>query len=224
MRAAGLARHAAARSGTAGRRPGLVRFRARSFFDLCDMQPYSNCGWIEMIVGPMHSGKSTELRRRLATARRAGVPVVLYQALAPSSAPPQKSWDGAVFIHSSDEIIEHLPEGVEVVAINEAHFLDAGLANVAEALTGHGIRVVIAGIDTDFRGETFGVIGDLLAQAEQLLKLQAVCVQCGGAGTRTQRLIGGRPVDSDAPTVDVDERVVYEPRCRACHMVPEPTR
>lgn len=108
----------------------------------------------------------------------------------------------------------------EVVAFDEAQFFDAGLVPLAAELAGAGARVIVAGLDLDFRGEPFGVVPELLARAEHVEKLTAVCVVCGAAATRTQRLVNGQPARFDDPVILVGAHESYEPRCRAHHEVP----
>jgi thymidine kinase len=106
------------------------------------------------------------------------------------------------------------------VAIDEAQFLPIGIVDLATALAASGRRVILAGTDTDFRGEPFGPMPQLLAVAEQVDKLHAICVVCGNPASRNQRLIDGRPARYDSPTIMVGGDESYEARCRSCHAVP----
>ena len=106
------------------------------------------------------------------------------------------------------------------MAVDEVQFLDDGIAEVADALADSGRRVILAGTDMDFRGEPFGPIGPLLARAERIDKLHAICVVCGELATRNQRLIDGRPATAEGPTIQVGGAESYEARCRSCHEVP----
>ena len=108
----------------------------------------------------------------------------------------------------------------ELVGIDETQFLDPEIVTVASALAARGVRVILAGTDTDFRGEPFGAMGNLLAIAETVDKLQAICVICGDLATRNQRLVDGKPARYDSPTILVGGRESYEARCRHCHRVP----
>jgi len=112
----------------------------------------------------------------------------------------------------------------EVVAIDEAQFLDEGVVAVVNTLADRGVRVIVAGTDMDFRGEPFGPMPALLAVAEQVDKLHAICVVCGDLATRNQRLIDGRPAPAEGPTIQVGGSERYEARCRRCHEVPARTR
>lgn len=121
---------------------------------------------------------------------------------------------------SSAEIMREVRPETEVVAIDEAQFLDAGVVEVCTALAGRGVRVIVAGTDTDFRGEPFGAMPQLLAVAEVIDKLHAICVRCGDPACRNQRLIDGHPARYDSPTIMVGGSESYEARCRHCHAVP----
>ena len=121
---------------------------------------------------------------------------------------------------SAAEIFRLVRPDTELVAIDEAQFLDPEIVTVASALAARGVRVILAGTDTDFRGEPFGAMGELLAIAESVDKLQAICVICGDLATRNQRLVDGKPARYDSPTILVGGREIYEARCRHCHRVP----
>jgi len=124
-------------------------------------------------------------------------------------------------VDSADQIMRQVRPDTEVVAIDEAQFLDGGIVTVANALADRGVRVIVAGTDSDFRGEPFGAMPILMAAAEIVDKLQAICVVCGGPATRNQRLVNGKPAPWDSPTIMVGGRESYEARCRHCHRVPK---
>jgi len=107
------------------------------------------------------------------------------------------------------------------VAIDEGQFFDEGLVDLCERLANEGIWVIVAGLDMDFRGEPFGPMPQLMARAERVDKLQAICVVCGGPASHTQRLIDGRPAAYDDPVILVGASEVYQARCRGCHVVPK---
>lgn len=187
------------------------------------MRYYSNYGWLELIVGCMQSGKSAEVRRRLAHALRVKQHVVhVWPRLARNPTPAERG-PAPLIVDDAASLLRRIPHEAQVVAIEEAQFFDDALPQVVAELTARGVRVICAGLDTTFTGATFGVIGDLLAQAELVDKFHAICGLCGNPATRTQRLIGDRPVDSAAPEIDTGAAARYEPRCRACHQVPDPT-
>lgn len=207
----------------------LVLASTLSGFSLV-MHPYSNSGHVEVVVGCMESGKTEELRRRIRRALIAQKPVAFFvcappdiQTEPPSVATRKGHRITATLVSKSHEVLSAIRSDVQVVAIDEAHFFDDGIVDVVRHLATDGKEVVIAALDTDFRGRTFGPIGQLLAEADAVDKLYAVCTQCHGRATRTQRLVAGRPATTGAPTVQGAEHVSYEPRCRACHLVPEET-
>jgi thymidine kinase len=184
-------------------------------------------GWIEVISGVMFSGKSEELLRRVRRALIAKKRVQVFKSHLDErygSVFNVTSHDGhcaqAIPVSTSLQIAEAVQEGTQVVAIDEAQFLDAGIVRVANALANTGIRIILAGTDMDFRGEPFGPIPDLLAVAEKIDKLHAICVRCGDLATRNQRLIDGHPAPAEGPTIQVGGAESYEARCRRCHEVP----
>lgn len=184
-------------------------------------------GWIEVVAGVMFSGKSEELMRRVrrATIARKRVQVFKshlddrYAGLWAVSSHDRRTVE-AVPVDSSAQIMQRLDPMAQVVAIDEAQFLDDGILRVATALADRGRRVILAGLDTDFRGEPFGVMPQLMAIAEVVDKLHAICVMCGSPASRTQRLIDGKPAAYDSPIIMVGAADSYEARCRACHVVP----
>jgi thymidine kinase len=126
----------------------------------------------------------------------------------------------AIPADSSSQIAQQLDPMANVVAIDEAQFLDAGVIPLVTSLAGRGRRVIIAGTDTDFRGEPFGSMPQLMAIAEVVDKLHAICVLCGGPASRNQRLIGGKPAPYESPTIMVGSTESYEARCRMCFSMP----
>ena len=188
--------------------------------------PYQS-GWLEVIAGPMFSGKSEELIRRVKRVLIAGQKVRVFKPRLDDRyhASDVVSHDGervrAEPVAGSSEMRSRLQgEDVQVVAVDEAQFFDDGLPELLEELAANGVRVIVAGLDMDFRGEPFGVMPTLMARAEFVEKLSAVCVRCGRAATRTQRLVDGKPARYDEPVILVGAAEAYEPRCRACHEVP----
>jgi thymidine kinase len=212
------------RAGGAGR-DGAAAFRIRS------MEYAGRGGWVEVVSGVMFSGKSEELLRRVRRAVLARKKVQVFKSHLDErygGLHAVSTHDGGRIesepVSASVEIMERLRRDTEVVAIDEVQFLDHGIVEVANALADAGIRVIIAGTDMDFRGEPFGPIGPLLAVAERVDKLQAICVRCGALATRNQRLIDGRPAPAEGPTIQVGGLESYEARCRACHDVPSRSR
>jgi len=188
--------------------------------------PYQT-GWIEVIAGPMFSGKSEELIRRVKRVMIAGQKVRVFKPRLDDRYHKTDvvSHDGqrveAEPVASAAELLEQVEANgpVEVVAVDEAQFFDDELPEVLERLADRGIRVIAAGLDLDFRGEPFGPMPQLLARAEFVEKLSAVCVRCGRAATRTQRLIDGEPARASDPVILVGAMEAYEPRCRGCHVL-----
>jgi len=187
----------------------------------------SRPGWIEVVAGVMFSGKSEELIRRVRRAIIARRRVQVFKSHYDSRYAglySVTSHDGreleATPVDSAAEIFRLVRPDTELVAIDEAQFIDAEIVQVVTALAARGVRVILAGTDTDFRGEPFGAMGDLLAIAESVDKLQAICVICGDLATRNQRLVDGRPARYDSPTIMIGGRESYEARCRHCHRVP----
>jgi thymidine kinase len=126
----------------------------------------------------------------------------------------------AIPVDSSLQIAQQLNPLADVVAIDEAQFLDSGVVGLVTSFAQRGLRVIVAGTDTDFRGEPFGAMPQLMAIADLVDKLHAICVICGGPAIRNQRLIGGKPARYDSPTIMVGGQESYEARCRHCHQVP----
>jgi thymidine kinase len=184
-------------------------------------------GWIEVISGVMFSGKSEELIRRVRRATLARRAVQVFKSHLDSRYTGiynVTSHDGTALdatpIDSAAEILRQVRQDTEIVAIDEAQFLGYELIAAATLLAQRGVRVIVAGTDTDFRGEPFGAMGDLMAVAETVDKLRAICIICGGEACRNQRLVDGRPARWDAPLIVVGGRETYEARCRHCHRVP----
>lgn len=183
-------------------------------------------GWLEVVCGSMFSGKSEELIRRV---RRASYGRQKIQVFKPAldnrySSEEVVSHNGTKVIakpvQSSVEIFDLLEKNTEVVAIDEVQFFDDKIISVVQKLADKGIRVIVAGLDQDFRGEPFGPVPRLMALAETVTKLQAICLSCGSPASRTQRLINGNPANYNDPIILVGASESYEPRCRHCHEVP----
>lgn len=183
-------------------------------------------GWVEVICGSMFSGKSEELIRRIRWAQLAKQQVLVFKPEIDKrfSEKAIASHNGTMFsanavAHSSD-IQKFDKQDATVIAIDEAQFFDEGIIKVVTELADNGYRVMIAGLDQDFKGEPFKPIPDLMAIAEQITKLQAVCTTCGAPASRTQRLINGEPANYNDPIVLIGASEKYEARCRQHHEVP----
>ena len=185
-------------------------------------------GWIEVICGGMFSGKTEELIRRV---RRAQIARQKVQVFKPAMDTRYTRWEvtshngmqvEAVPVEGTVQLWTLIEPDTTVIALDEAQFFDDDVVTLCETLAGRGVRVIVAGLDMDFRGEPFGPIPALMARAEQVDKVQAICLVCGGPASRTQRLINGQPAAYDDPVILVGASEVYEPRCRGCHVVPSP--
>lgn len=175
----------------------------------------------------MFSGKTEELIRRVRRALYARRRVQVFKHALDTRADDTsiRSHNGilheAMAVSESAEILERLDPSTDVVAIEEAQFFDEGIVEVCDRLADSGHDVVAAGLDMDFRGEPFGPMPILLARADEVVKLRAICARCGRDASRSQRLIDGRPAPATAPTILVGAEESYEARCRYCHEVPE---
>jgi thymidine kinase len=190
------------------------------------MHPRYEGGWIEVVCGSMFSGKTEELIRRARRAEIARQEVQVFKPALDDRYEGEKlaSHDGvsldAVSVEDARQILALLGPDTHVVIVDEAQFFDRSIVDVCGSLADAGKRIIVAGLDTDFRGEPFGPVPLLMAEAEVVDKLQAICVVCGAPATRTQRLIDGRPASYEDPIVMVGASEVYEARCRNCHEVP----
>jgi len=184
-------------------------------------------GWIEVICGSMFSGKTEELIRRVRRAQIARQKVQVFKPRLDDRYQFERvaSHTGmhldAIVVEGAREIPPLVAPDTTVVVIDEGQFFDWTIADVCGFLADNGRRVIIAGLDLDFRGEPFGPMPLLMAQAERVDKLQAICVVCGAPASRSQRLINGRPAFYDDPIIMVGADEVYEARCRHCHQVPK---
>jgi len=172
-------------------------------------------GWIEVVCGSMFSGKTEELIRRLRRAQIANQKVQIFKPKKDTRyhddnvVSHDENVIASIAINNSTQIYDLL-EQVNVVGIDEAQFFDNDLINVCQKLAVKGIRVVVAGLDMDFRGQPFGPIPGLLAVAEYITKVHAICPHCGSLATHSYRL------SSEKETIVLGEKDKYEPRCRIC--------
>ncbi|MBC8422956.1 thymidine kinase [bacterium] len=183
---------------------------------------HGKTGWIEVICGPMFSGKSEELIRRIRRAQIARQRIQLFKP----NLDDRYSEDEIVThnqqrlpstpVSASPDILEHLHDKTEVVGVDEAQFFDADITEVCNKLANLGKRVIVAGLDMDYRGEPFGPIPDLMAVAEYVTKQLAICVCCGNPANHTQRLT------DNTQQIVVGSQGTYEARCRQCFEHPHP--
>ena len=182
-------------------------------------------GWLEVICGCMFAGKTEELIRRINVLSYAKKNIIVFKPSIDNrySTTEIVSHAGTkvpcIVVKTAKKILEYINEDTEVVAIDEVQFFDKDIVDVCEYLADKGLRVMVAGLDKDFRGEPFGVLPELLTRAEFVTKLTAVCAKCGAPATRTQRLVDGKPADFDDPIVLAGAVEHYEPRCRHCHEI-----
>jgi thymidine kinase len=188
-------------------------------------------GWVEVISGVMFSGKSEELLRRVRRAVLARKKVQVFKSHLDErygGLQVVTTHDGTQLrsqaVSSSAEVMERVRADTDVVALDEVQFLDDGIVAVVNHLADDGRRVLVAGTDMDFRGQPFGPIPALLAIAEKVDKLHAICMLCGNLATRNQRLIDGKPAPAESPTIQIGGMETYQARCRRCHEVPALTR
>ncbi|MGY3715986.1 thymidine kinase [Sutcliffiella cohnii] len=190
------------------------------------MYVMEHSGWVEVICGSMFSGKSEELIRRVRRVQFAKQSIQVFKPAIDNRYSDEAvvSHNGtsvlAIPVKDSNTILQVLEEKTEVVAIDEVQFFDDAIVEVVQQLANKGYRVMVAGLDQDFRGEPFGKVPELMAIAESVTKLQAVCTVCGSPASRTQRLINGKPARFDDPIILVGASEAYEARCRHHHEVP----
>jgi thymidine kinase len=181
----------------------------------------SPAGWIEVICGSMFSGKTEELLRRVKRAQIARQKVQVFKPMLDDrySVDHVQSHDAnrtaSRPIEKARDILKYVEDNTRVIGIDEAQFFDDAIVDVVQKLAYRGLNVIIAGLDMDFRGLPFGPMPKLLAIAEDVSKLSAVCVVCGGPASRTQRIAG--PLGPDAARIAVGAKDLYEARCRFCH-------
>lgn len=190
------------------------------------MENKTRNGSIEVICGPMFAGKSEEIIRRIRRIEYAKKKVVCFKPgidnrysvdeICSHNQTKKKSY----VISKAKDIYQYLEEDTYAVVIDEVQFLDEDIIQICEDLAYKGIRVIVGGLDMDFRGEAFSIMPELLSRAEYVTKLTAICVKCGEPATRTQRVVNGVPAFYEDPIVIVGASEAYEPRCRFCHEVP----
>lgn len=182
-------------------------------------------GWLEVICGCMFAGKTEELIRRINVLSYAKKNIIVFKPKIDNRYSEKEIVSHAgtkvpcIVVKESKDILKYVKPDTEVIAIDEVQFFDHDIVDVCEYLADKGLRVMVAGLDKDFRGEPFGVLAELLTRAEFVTKLTAVCAKCGAPATRTQRLVGGQPASFEDPVIMVGADERYEPRCRHCHEI-----
>lgn len=184
-------------------------------------------GFIEVVCGPMFAGKTEELIRRAKRLKYAKQNYLVFKPSIDNRYSTKAEivshsllTESAILVESSKDILDHITNSVQAVIIDEAQFFDADIVKIADQLADSGIRVIVGGLDRDFKGEPFGPMPQLLAIAEFVTKLTAICVRTGHPATRTQRMINGKPANVDDPLIVVGASNSYEPRARHAHEVP----
>ena len=189
------------------------------------MDTITKPGWIEVVTGPMFAGKSEELIRRIKRLEYAKKKVLVFRPRIDNRysldevVSHSNSRRKSILIDKAHDILSHLQEDTYAVVVDEIQFLDQEIITISEQLANDGVRVILGGLDTDFRGEPFMITADLMARAEYVTKLTAICVRCGSPATKTQRIVNGKPAHLLDLIVVVGASEAYEPRCRHCHEV-----
>ncbi|WP_425381208.1 thymidine kinase [Spiroplasma endosymbiont of Polydrusus pterygomalis] len=184
-----------------------------------------NEGWIEVITGCMFAGKTEEFMRRINRLQYAKRKVLVFKPVVDVRYDAKKvvSHKGvsiiATVIDDPMQILKYVDATVEAIAIDEVQFFKPSIIEVIKTLANQNKQVIVAGLDQDFRGEPFAVTKELLALAEFVTKLDAICVECGKAATRTQRIINGREARYDDEIILIGAQEQYEARCRSHHRV-----
>lgn len=182
-------------------------------------------GWVEVICGSMFAGKTEELLRRVKRLEYAKKNIVVFKPLMDDRFAEDEvvshnnNRTKSVNISVATDIFKHIDTATDIVAIDEIQFLDEEAFNIVTHLADSGIRVIVSGLDKDFRGEPFSFMPKLVASAEYVTKLTAICVKCGAPATRTQRIVNGKPAKYNDPIVMIGAEESYEARCRSCHKV-----
>lgn len=182
-------------------------------------------GYIEVISGCMFAGKTEELIRRIKVLEFAKKNVLVFKPALDNRYSDTKvvshggSAVDSIVVENAVAILDYVREDTDVVAIDEVQFFDKDIMLVCDYLAKKGVRVMAAGLDTDFRAEPFGVMPQLITDAEFVTKLTAVCMKCGAPATRTQRLVNGKPASYHDAIILVGASESYEARCRHCHEV-----
>lgn len=182
-------------------------------------------GVIEMIAGPMFAGKSEELLRRINRLVFAKKKFLVFKptiddrySITEVVSHNKKKYE-AIPIQKGSDILKYYKKGIEAIFIDEVQFFDDSIIETIDYLADNGVRVICAGLDCDFKNDPFPISATLLAKAEFVTKLTAICTVCGKVATRTQRLIGNEPASVNDPVVLVGASESYEARCRHCHVV-----
>ncbi len=179
---------------------------------------------LEVIIGPMFSGKSLELIRRLEIEKMLGRKVVLFKPELHVHVLDKETIIDVITVEPSISGVRKIRKKgheLDVIGIQRAHLFPKFLAEVCDELANNDKHVIVSGLNMDFRGEPFETMMSLIAKADKIYQLTSMCAVCGNEATRTQRLIDGSPAPYNSPQIMIGERELYEPRCRKCHIVPK---
>ncbi|AKX34675.1 thymidine kinase [Spiroplasma litorale] len=189
-------------------------------------------GWIELITGCMFAGKTEEFIKRLRRYQYADQNIIVFKPAIDNRYSEKEIYShsrmniDAIPVNNSDEVKKIFEENdkikkIDVVGIDEVQFLDEGIVDLLEQFASNQIIVVASGLDKDFKNNPFKNVDKLLVSAEYVDKLTSICHKCGGNGTRTQRIVKGKPAKADSPLIDIAANEKYESRCRHCFEEPK---
>ncbi len=184
-----------------------------------------NKGWVEVICGPMFAGKTEEVIRRVRRLQYANKKVIIFKPQFDDRysnseiVSHNKNVVKAVEIDKAIDIFKYLTQDTDAIVVDEVQFLDNEIIDIIEFVADQGIRVIVAGLDKDFKGDPFGNMGEIIAKADLVEKLTSICSKCGQAATRSQRLLNGEPARYEDEVLLLGASESYEPRCRHCHEV-----
>ncbi len=182
-------------------------------------------GWIEVITGPMFAGKTEELIRRIKRLAYAKKNIIVFKPDIDNRyaedlvVSHDKNQAESINIAHAEDILNYVKPETDVVAIDEVQFLDDEVVHIIDYLASQNKRIIVSGLDMDFKAEPFSIMPILMSKAEFVTKLSAVCLECGAPATRTQRIIDGKPAKYYDPIVLIGADESYEARCRHCHKV-----
>lgn len=189
------------------------------------MEIITRPGWIEVVCGPMFAGKSEELIRRIKRLEYAKKKTIVFKPAIDTRYSNDEVVSHSnlktksIAVRHAKEILDYIDSTTFAIAVDEVQFLDKEIIDISQKLALKGIRVILAGLDTDFRGEPFSITASLMTIAEDVTKLTAICVVCGAPATKTQRILNGKPAAYHDPIIKVGASEAYEPRCRHCHQI-----
>lgn len=198
---------------------------------LLSIDQLSAIGSLEVVCGSMYAGKSEALIRLIRRARYAGKRVTIFKPTIDTRTSVDKvhTHNGnniaatPIETNRPEDILQQDLSKIDVIGIDEVQFFDLKIIDVIQQLISMGKQVIVVGLDLDFRGKPFGAMPYLLAIADTITKLQAVCLKCGGNAYVSQRLVNGKPAKADDPLIVIGAQEAYEARCRTCYQAPEKT-